>query len=98
MALAGTLYGAEEALAQGLVDAVVPEGEGLARGRALAADVVRRGPVAVQVVKALVNAAEGEEREAALEWIAGALVAGTEDIKEGVAGFREKRAPRFEDR
>jgi enoyl-CoA hydratase/carnithine racemase len=98
MALAGVMYDAEGALAQGIVDEVVPEGTGLERARALAADIVRRGPVAVQVVKSLVNAAEGEEREAALEWLAGALVAGTEDLKEGVAGFREKRPPRFEDR
>jgi enoyl-CoA hydratase/carnithine racemase len=98
MALAGAMVGAEAALNQGIVDEVVPAGEGLARARAIAADVAARGPVAVQVAKALINAAEGEEREAAMEWLAGALVAGTDDLKEGVASFREKRPARFEDR
>jgi enoyl-CoA hydratase len=98
MALAGAMVGAEAALAQGIVDEVVPTGEGLQRAQVLAADIAARGPVAVQVAKALINAAEGEEREAAMEWLAGALVAGTEDLKEGVASFREKRPARFEDR
>jgi enoyl-CoA hydratase len=98
MAIAGVFYGAAEALEQGIVDRVAPAGGGLDAARGLAADIARRGPVAVQVVKTLVNAAEGEEREAALEFLAGALVAGTEDLKEGVAGFREKRPATFGDR
>ena len=40
----------------------------------------------------MVNAAEGEEASAAVEILAGALVAGTADAKEGVAAFKEKRA------
>jgi enoyl-CoA hydratase len=98
MALAGRMLSAEEALAGGLVDEVVPAGEALARAKAIAADVAARGPVAVQIVKQLVNAAEGEEREAALESLAGAFVGYTADLKEGVASFREKRRPRFVDR
>ncbi len=98
MAIAGRMYGAAEALEQGIVDEVAPAGEGLLRARAIAADIDRRGPAAVQVAKMLINAAEGEERDAAFEAIAGALVATTQDLKEGVASFREKRPPRFEDR
>jgi enoyl-CoA hydratase len=98
MALAGRIYTAPEALVAGIVDDVCPAGEGLDRGRAIAAEVCRRGPVAVQVVKTLINAAEGEEREAGLEAIAGALVATTEDLREGVASFKEKRPPTYRDR
>lgn len=98
MALAGEMFSAAEALSLGLVDKVVPKGEGLAAARALAAAIAARGPVAVQVTKQLINAAEGEEEAAGIEAIAGALVAFTEDLKEGAASFREKRAPRFEDR
>jgi len=97
MALGGEMFGAEEALALGLVDKVVPKGEGLAAAKALAVSIAARGPVAVQVTKQLINAAEGEEQAAAIESVAGALVAFTEDLKEGAASFREKRAPRFED-
>lgn len=98
MALAGRMYGAAEALDAGIVDEVAPAGGGLARAREIAADICRRGPVAVQVAKTLINAAEGEERDAGLEALAGALVATTEDLKEGVAGFREKRPAAFKDR
>jgi enoyl-CoA hydratase/carnithine racemase len=95
MALAGRILSAEEALEGVVVDEVVAAGEALARAKAIAADVAARGPVAVQIVKQLVNAAEGEEREAAMESLAGAFVGFTEDLKEGVASFREKRRPRF---
>ncbi|MCX5513643.1 enoyl-CoA hydratase [Kaistia algarum] len=97
MTLAGEMFAAEAALAHGLVDQVVPKGDGLAAGLKLAGDIAARGPVAVQIAKQLINAAEGEEQGAPIETIAGALVAYTQDLKEGAASFREKRAPRFED-
>jgi enoyl-CoA hydratase/carnithine racemase len=98
MALAGHFFTAEEALAGGLVDEVAPAGEALTRAKLLAAEIAGRGPVAVQIVKQLINAAEGEECSSAMESLAGAFVGFTEDLKEGVASFREKRKPRFIDR
>jgi len=95
MALAGAMFSAEEALALGLVDEVAAKGEGVARAEALAADIAERGPLAVQIVKAMINAAEGEDRDAPIEGLAGALTAFTEDLAEGVAAFRAKRAPSF---
>ena len=89
---------AAEALRLGLVDYVCPKGQGLARARELAATIAERAPVAVQIGKQLVNVAEGEEGPAALEALAGALAATTEDAKEGVAAFREKRPPSFRGR
>jgi enoyl-CoA hydratase len=98
MALGGKLFSAEEALEAGLVDEVAAPGEGLARAEAIAADVAKRGPVAVQIVKAMINAAEGEDRDAPIEGLAGALTASTEDLAEGVAAFRAKRAATFSGR
>ncbi|HEY8016457.1 MAG TPA: enoyl-CoA hydratase/isomerase family protein [Dongiaceae bacterium] len=98
MALAGHFFTAEEALAGGLVDEVAPAGEALSRAKSLATEIAGRGPVAVQIVKQLINAAEGEECSSAMESLAGAFVGFTEDLKEGVASFREKRKPRFIDR
>lgn len=98
LALTGAILEAEEARRQGLVDEVVPKGEGMARATALADTIAARGPVAVAIAKELINAAEGEESSASVEAMAGALTSFTEDLKEGVAGFREKRAPRFTNR
>jgi enoyl-CoA hydratase/carnithine racemase len=95
MALGGRLFTAEEGLASGVVDEVTPVGEGLPRARVLAAEVAKRGPVAVQIVKAMINAAEGEDRDAPIEGLAGALTASTEDLAEGVSAFRNKRTPNF---
>jgi len=95
MALTGHLFTAEEACEVGLVDEVTAAGEALARAETLAANVASRGPLAVQMAKAMINAAEGEDRDAPIEGLAGALTAMTEDLAEGVAAFKSKRAPSF---
>jgi enoyl-CoA hydratase len=95
MSLAGELFEADEARACGLVDEVVERGTCLARAEAIAANVAARGPVAVQIVKGLINAAEGEDIDAPIEGLAGALTATTQDLAEGVASFRGKRAALF---
>jgi enoyl-CoA hydratase len=95
MALTGAIFIAEEGLTLGLIDEVVAKGEGLTRASALAADIAKRGPLAVQMIKAMINAAEGEDRDAPIEGLAGALTAYTQDLAEGVAAFRAKRSPTF---
>jgi len=50
----------------------------------------------VIVVKQLINAAEEEDRPAIMEALASSLVSYTEDVKEGVAAFQEKRTPRYQ--
>ena len=97
MAIAGEVFTAADALSHGLADQVVPRGAGLAAADALAARIVARGPHATQMVKALINAAEGEEdRERVLEAMAGAFAAGTDDLRKGVAAFQAKRPPDFD--
>jgi enoyl-CoA hydratase/carnithine racemase len=98
MALSGRMFEAEEALALGLVDEVVAPGEGLARAEAVARAIAARGPVAVQIVKSMINSAEGEDRDAPIEGLAGALTATTRDLGEGVAAFNDKRSAHFEGR
>lgn len=95
MAVMGEVFGAEEARALGIVDRVVPTGEGMAAAEVAAAQVLARGPRATELAKMMIAAAEGEERERVIEALAGAVAAGSAELKEGLAAFREKRAPRF---
>ncbi|MBV7521477.1 enoyl-CoA hydratase/isomerase family protein [Ensifer sp. ENS12] len=96
MALFGEVYGAEEALALGLVDKVVTRGEGLAAADAAAARVLQRSPRATELTKMLINAAEGEESERVVEALAGAVAAASSDLTEGLAAYRQKRTPQFD--
>ncbi|MCY3874477.1 MAG: hypothetical protein OXF88_09305 [Rhodobacteraceae bacterium] len=44
----------------------------------------------------MIDAAEGEEQERVIDSLAGAAVAGTPELAEGIAAFREKRRPVFD--
>jgi enoyl-CoA hydratase/carnithine racemase len=98
MALFGEVLDAGEALAHGIVDYVTPKGEASAKAMSLAERVTARAPIATELCKMLINAAENEDRERAIEAMAGMAAALTEDSREGVAAYREKRAPLFRDR
>lgn len=95
MALFGAILSADEALQAGLVDQVVPKGEGKEAALALAKQVLNRGPNATELTKMLINASEGEEQGRVLEALAGQIAAGTAELQEGLAAFREKRLPNF---
>lgn len=95
MALLGEVFSAEDGLRLGLVDAIAPKGQGLAAAQAMAHRIMKRGPLATQASKMLINAAEGEEVHRPLEALAGGLASGSEELKQGVAAFREKRSPEF---
>ena len=95
LALSGVRVGAADALAGGLVHEVVSPAQLQERALGLARSMAEKAPVSLQLTKQLVNAAAGEDAAAALEAMAGALAATTEDGAEGVRSFREKRAPRY---
>lgn len=95
MALLGEIFTAEEGKALGLVDAVVEKGQSLESARAMAARLSSRGPLATQATKILINAAEGEETERALEALAGSVAAGSTDLARGLAAFRARKTPEF---
>lgn len=95
MALTGDPITADEALAAGLVNAVVPAGEVMLAARALAARVSANAPLAVQASRTvLMKAFEGTEQElyrASNQAIASLV--NTEDYAEGPRAFIEKRPP-----
>jgi enoyl-CoA hydratase len=95
MSLGAEVFSAIEAQALGLVDAVVATGEGMAAARARAMKISAAGPLAIETAKLLINAAEQEDAAAAMEAMAGGLIARTRDLAEGVASFREKRNAAF---
>jgi enoyl-CoA hydratase len=93
--ITGRLLKADEALRMGLVSAVVPLADLMAEAQRLAEDICSCGPLAVQAIKQSVvrgmrtTLAEHLKIEAELS----SQVFMTEDAKEGLAAFREKRRP-----
>jgi len=85
-------------LAHGLADRVAPAGGAVTVAVALARGVLARGPAAVQTAKLLLAAFDGESPAAAVEALAGAALAGSAELREGVAAFQAKRAPVFKDK
>ena len=93
--LTGELVGAEEARRLGLVDLVVADVE--AEARRLAERIASLAPLAVAGSKRLLDAAEREALERALDREAALCeqLFETADAREGLAAFLEKREPRF---
>jgi enoyl-CoA hydratase/carnithine racemase len=79
----------------GLVNDVVPRDQLMSRARAIADEIAANAPISVQLAKQAIDGGLGENVVVALEAIAGALAATTEDGCEGVASFEEKRPARF---
>lgn len=88
---------AETALAWGMVSYVVPPAELLPRARALAARMAAQPPQALRLSKKLIRESQTMPLSASLEMAANmqALMQLTDDQKEAVDAFLEKRTPVF---
>jgi enoyl-CoA hydratase/carnithine racemase len=95
MAIFGEVLTARAALELGIVDEVVETGEGPERARQLAEKVCSRAPLATELTKMLVNAAEAEETERVFDALAGVAAAQSNELREGLLAFRMKRPPKF---
>jgi enoyl-CoA hydratase len=98
--LTGRVIDAEEARSIGLVGRVVPHDELLSESMALAQAIASNPPLAVQRMKRGLRLALDPDWDALGRWVSESLafLFTTQDHKEGVAAFLEKREPRFEGR
>jgi 2-(1,2-epoxy-1,2-dihydrophenyl)acetyl-CoA isomerase len=89
--------GAAEALAIGLVSKVAPDDQLEAETRAFARRLADGPPIAFRHIKQNLLAAEGVNMDTYLEAEARSMIRcfQTEDSKEAILAFREKRSPRF---
>ncbi len=96
----GRRIDAEEAKGMGLVNRVVGQGEALDAAKELAAEITANGPVAVRHAKAATNRAQDVDLISGLEYEADqfALLFSSEDAREGMGAFVEKRKPGFRGR
>jgi enoyl-CoA hydratase len=98
--LTGEMIGAEEAHRIGLVNRVVPQDALQEQARALLQTILRNGPVALGL--AIECTTRGMEMSVddglALESNLFGLLAATEDMREGMQAFLEKRAAEFRGR
>jgi enoyl-CoA hydratase/carnithine racemase len=92
MIFTGEPIAADVAERWGLVNEVVPAASLSDRVTELAEKIAANAPVAVQTAKQLITS----RSSATLESLAGAVNAFSDDAKEGLAAFREKRPPKFE--
>ncbi|MGE3773228.1 MAG: enoyl-CoA hydratase/isomerase family protein [Gammaproteobacteria bacterium] len=101
MILLNPVYTAEEAAAKGLVTAVVPDDQLMAKAQEIAAQLARGPTVAYGEAKRLMADTFSNTLETQMEMetraIAG-LSAYTRDAREGFKAFSEKRKPTFEGR
>lgn len=97
MVLTGVQISAQEMAAHGLVNRVVPKGEHLTEAIKLAKTVAAQAPIAIRLAKEAVKAAfetpleEGLEIERKNFY----LLFATEDMREGMQAFIEKRKAEF---
>lgn len=98
--LTGEMIDSHEAHRIGLVDRVYPQVELMGAARALLDKILANGPIAIAFALEAVDRALDTSIEDALALESGSfgLLAATDDVREGMQAFLEKRAPNFEGR
>ncbi len=100
MCLTGDQFTAQDMLAAGLVNKVVPEGQHLEEAKDMARKIASRGPLAARMTKEAILMAFETPLQVGLlyEKRLFAMLFSTEDQKEGMRAFMEKRKAEFKGR
>jgi enoyl-CoA hydratase len=95
--MTGKVINAEQALKLGLITEIVAAEQLMTRARKLAKDLASKSPVAMRMAKSSINNGSNSSLSSALlyEQKIWALLFATEDQKEGMNAFLEKRKPEF---
>ncbi|MGB6394019.1 MAG: enoyl-CoA hydratase-related protein [Candidatus Acidiferrales bacterium] len=95
--LSGRIFDAQEALQLGLVTEIVAADKLIERARELAASLLAVSPSSIERTKRLLVRMEAEAlgREIELAVEANAAIRATEDFREGLTAFLEKRDPQW---
>jgi enoyl-CoA hydratase/carnithine racemase len=97
MIFTGELIDATEALRLGIVSAVHPPERLLAAAYELAAKIAQGPPIAIRLARRALYRNLQEDLQSALEFetFAQNICADTDDAREGIRAFVEKREPKF---
>jgi enoyl-CoA hydratase len=100
LVLTGEIIDAREALRIGLVDEVVEHDMLMKRAMEIAEKIREKSPIAVRIAKRALNAARDMSLRDGLKYELSlfSLLFSTEDAKEGMRAFLEKREPKFRGR
>jgi enoyl-CoA hydratase len=100
MILTGEMIGADRALEMGLVNRLVPAGEARTVAEQLLDAILKNGPIALRFALEAVDRSleTGIDEGLGLESHLFGLLASTEDMREGMSAFLEKREAGFEGR
>ncbi len=96
----GTMIPATEAHQIGLVNKVVPDDRLMEEAHTYARTLLKRAPQAIGLAKKLLNTIANMDQTSGIvvEGLAQSILIKTEDHREGIRAFREKRKPQYQGR